>query len=165
MHIKPSLAHYERLRELLIEAHPELDALTLENTLEGLTSLHEVLEAVVRQALDDEAICDALKGRISDAQDRLSRIQARARKKREAVRNAMLEADISSINAADFTASLRAGSKSLVVKDEAAIPGEFFDPQAPKLNRGRLSSELKRGGTVAGATLSNGEPSLSVRVR
>ncbi len=49
--------------------------------------------------------------------------------------------------------------------DECAIPATFFVPREPRLDRIGLLSELKGGGTVTGAQLSNPEPVLSVRVR
>lgn len=38
-------------------------------------------------------------------------------------------------------------------------------PSEPKLNRQKLANELKEGTEIPGATLSNPEPVLSVRVR
>ena len=77
----------------------------------------------------------------------------------------MLEAEIKKITAPDFTVSLRSGMPSLLVLDEAAIPESFWEPQAPRLNRQALLVELKQGGAIAGAQLSNPEPVLSVRTR
>ncbi|MCB1483927.1 MAG: siphovirus Gp157 family protein [Hyphomicrobiaceae bacterium] len=165
VHLKPVTDHYQRLKERLSDAYPDIDALTLENTLEGMTSLHEALETIIRQFLDDEAICEALKGRIADASERLVRIQNRARNKREAVRDCMIEAEISSIQAADFTATIRAGVSSLKITDETQIKAEFWEPQAPKLSRARLLKALKAGQSIDGVNLSNPQPALSVRVK
>ena len=52
-----------------------------------------------------------------------------------------------------------------MVLDEAAVPSIFWQPSAPKLNRQGLLSELKEGVEIAGVTLSNPEPVLSVRTR
>ena len=40
---------------------------------EQLTDLHEILEAVIRAALADEALASGLKGRIGEMEDRLGR--------------------------------------------------------------------------------------------
>jgi hypothetical protein len=48
--------------------------------------------------------------------------------------------------------------------DEAAVPSIYWKPREPRLNRQKLSSELKDGAEITGVTLSNPEPVLSVRV-
>ena len=63
----------------------------------------------------------------------------------------------------DFTASVRAGSPSLVVTAEELIPEDYWVPQAPKLSRQALLSDLKQGERVPGAELSNAQPVLMVR--
>ena len=45
----------------------------------------------------------------------------------------------------DFTASVRAGSPSLMVISEAVVPETYWLPQPPKLDRQSLLSELKTG--------------------
>ena len=72
------LSHYEFLRERLAAQFPEADEETLLDTLEGMTELHEMIAAVVRARFDDLTLVAALKSRISDMQERLSRIGHRA---------------------------------------------------------------------------------------
>jgi hypothetical protein len=54
---------------------------------------------------------------------------------------------------------------SLLVLDEQAVPSIYWQPVAPKLKRQELLNELKQGSDIAGVTLSNPEPVLSVRTR
>ncbi len=54
---------------------------------------------------------------------------------------------------------------ALVVLNEDAVPKTYWEPGEPRLRRQVLASDLKDGAEVAGATLSNPEPVLSVRVR
>ena len=49
--------------------------------------------------------------------------------------------------------------------DEAAVPSIYWEPREPRLKRQELALDLKGGAEVAGATLSNPEPVLSVRTR
>lgn len=156
---------YLRVRERLAEEYPELDEETLADTIEGLTDLNEVLAAVVRSALGDEALAEGLRGRIGDMQGRLARLEDRAARLRQIVREVMTEADLKKITAPDFTVSLRPGSPALVVTDEAAIPKHYWVAREPRLDRQGLHAELKRGSVIAGANLSNPEPVLSVRVK
>lgn len=58
---------YAELRRRLIEADPEIDDTTLLDTLEGATNLSEALGEVIRAALDEEALADSLRARVSGA--------------------------------------------------------------------------------------------------
>jgi hypothetical protein len=77
----------------------------------------------------------------------------------------MTEVGLTRLEQADFTASVRTGSPSLVVTTEDLIPEDYWVPQAPKLSRQALLSDLKRGLSVSGAQLSNVQPVLSVRTK
>lgn len=160
-----SAATYCALRERLLAEDPNLDEQTLADTVEGLTDLHDILAAVIRSALCDEALATGLKTRIDDMQRRLQRLEERAHKRRQMARDVMVETNIKNITAPDFTISIRPGSSALLVLDEAVIPPSYWEPREPRLNRQALLAELKSGSTVAGVKLSNPEPILSVRTR
>ena len=159
------LSHHEYLRHKLQSDYPDIDEETLLDTLEGLTDLHEMIAAVTRSRLDDLAISSALRSRISDMQERLSRIEHRADKAKDIVVDVMERAGIKKVSEADFTVSLRATSPSLIVSDEAVIPEEYWKPQAPKLDRQGLIGAMKAGAIVSGAMLGNGGVTISVRTR
>ena len=160
-----SLATYRTIRDRIVAAVGDLDEETLRDTLEGETDLHEVVASVVRAAKTDEALAEGLRGYLKDLRERLDGLKERARRKREMARNAMVQADLETIRAPDFTLSVRAGAPALVVVDEEAIPEEYWVSQSPKLDRQGLLSDMKRGRAVAGVALSNPEPVLNVRVR
>ena len=159
------LSHHEYLRHKLLSDYPNIDEETLLDTLEGLTELHEMIAAVTRSRLDDLAIVSALRSRISDMQERLSRIEHRADKAKDIVVDVMERAGIKKVSDADFTVSLRQTSPSLVVADEAVIPEEYWRPQAPKLDRQGLIGAIKAGEVVPGTLLGNGGVTISVRTR
>src|SRR5450759_1527853 len=98
-------------------------------------------------------------------QGRLDRLQDRAAKRRQIAKDVMGELDLKKLAAPDFTASLRPGMPALVVLNEDAVPSIYWQPGEPRLNRQELAYELKQGAEIAGATLSNPEPVLSVRTR
>lgn len=160
-----SAAGYRAIRDRLKTEDPNIDEQTLADTVEGLTNLHEILEAIIRSALQDEALATGLKGRISDMQGRLDRLQDRASKRRQIAKDVMVELDLKKIIVPDFTVSIRAGNPGLMVIDEAAVPPIYWEPGQPRLRRQVLAADLKQGEDVPGATLSNPEPILSVRVR
>ncbi len=103
--------------------------------------------------------------RIAEMEDRLARLQDRALKRRRIAKEVMAELDIKKLEAPDFTASIRPGMPALVVLDAASVPSVYWQPREPRLDRANLAADLKQGTDVAGATLSNPEPVLSVRTR
>jgi hypothetical protein len=156
---------YQELKNRLQADFPALDHETLADTLEGITDLHEMIAAVIRSALVDEALQAGLRLRVDDMRERLSRLELRASKKRVLALEAMTEAGLAKLEQPDFTASTRAGSPALVVIAVDKIPGPYWLPQPPKLNRQAILGELKRGTEIPGAQMSNPQPVLMVRTR
>ena len=163
--IRSETANYLWLKHKLLAAYDNLDDETLADTLAGATSLPEALSAAVRAVLDDQALCEALKGRLSDLKSRLDRLEVRIQATRVVICEAMEEAGLTKITEPDFTLSLRTGVPPLMVIDEDAIPDAYWSPQPPKLERGVLKRALSDGKDIPGAVLGNAAPSISVRVR
>src|ERR1017187_5239291 len=157
--------HYRSIRDRIRAQDPQIDEQTLADTVEGLTDLHEIVQAVIRAALADEALGRGLKCRISDMQGRLDRLEDRALKRRQIAKDVMVELGLKKLNAPDFTASIREGIPSLIVLNEDAVPSIYWQPSEPHLKRQELAYELKQGADIDGVALSDPEPVLSVRVR
>ena len=156
---------YRTIRDRIRAEDPSIDEQTLTDTVEGLTDLHEIIAAIIRAALADEALATGLKGRIAEMQDRLERLQDCAAKRRQVAKDVMVELDLKKITAPDFTVSIRPGMPALLVLDDASVPSIYWEPRDPRLNRQGLLSDLKGGTEIEGVTLSNPEPVLSVRTK
>jgi hypothetical protein len=156
---------YLQLKERILVNYPQADEETLLDTLEGITDLHEMIAAVIRSALVDEALHAGLCFRLDDMKERLSRLELRATKKRQLALEAMNEVGLTKLEQPDFTASARAGAPALVVIAEDRIPEAYWLPQPPKLDRQAILGELKRGLAIPGAQMSNAKPVLTVRTK
>ena len=154
---------FTELRLRLVELHPDLDESTLNDTLEGATNFKEALASLIRSALEDECLANALRDRMTDMRTRLSRHEARAASKRQVVLGNMEAADIRKLTEPDFTASTRTGPPSVVIDNEEELPIDYLLPQRPKPDKRAILEALTRGALVPGATLSQTKPSLSVR--
>ena len=164
MNIDFAAITYRTIRDRIRTEDPQIDEQTLADTVEGLTDLHEIVTAIIRSALADEALATGLKSRIADMQGRLDRLQDRASKRRQIAKDVMVELDLKKITAPDFTVSIRPGLPALLVLDKAAVPSIYWEPREPRLNRQELAADLKQGAEISGVALSNPEPVLSVRV-
>ena len=165
MNLEFAAITYRSIRDRIRAQDPQIDEQTLADTVEGLTDLHEIVTAIIRSALADEALATGLKIRISEMQERLDRLQDRASKRRQIAKDVMVELDLKKLTAPDFTASIRPGMPALMVIDEAAVPSIYWEPRDPRLNRQGLVADLKQGAEITGVALSEPEPVLSVRVR
>jgi Siphovirus Gp157 len=163
--LKVPSATYRAICDRIRAEDPQIDEQTLADTVEGLTDVHEIVASIVRAALADEALATGLKSRVAEMEERQGRLQDRAAKRRQIVKNVMVELDIKKITAPDFTVSIRCGMPALLVLDEAVVPSIYWQPSMPRLNRQGLLSELKGGAEIEGVALSNPEPVLSVRTR
>jgi len=164
-HLEFAAIAHRFVRDRLRAEDPQIDEQTLADTVEGLTDVHEIVAAIVRAALADEALATGLKSRAGEMEERLNRLQDRAAKRRQIVKEVMVELDIKKITAPDFTVSIRPGMPALLVLNEVVVPSIYWQPSAPRLDRQGLLSELKGGAEIDGVALSDPEPVLSVRIR
>ena len=156
---------YQAIKDRLQSEYPNIDEETLTDTLEGITDLHEMIAAVIRSALVDQALQAGLRHLVDDMKERLSRLELRASKKRQLALEAMTEVGLTKLEQPDFTASARAGSPALVVIAEEIVPDVYWRPQPPKLDRQAIIGELKQGIEIPGAQMSNPQPVLMVRTK
>lgn len=161
--VHDELRSYERLRDLL--AAEESDPAAILDTLEGETNLHEALMVMAESALDDESMAEAIQLRIERLQQRKSRCEITADRKRGIIIMAMERAGLKTVKGAAATLTMRDVAPKAVIEDEAVMPARFFKPQDPKLDKSSLTDALKAGEAIPGARLSNGGVSLTIRVK
>lgn len=147
-----------QIRAALAEAEDE--DLTLD-MVEGETSLFELIDRVMNDDAEDEAHITAIKARADDLRDRKARLERRQKARRGVVQAALDTAGIRKLERAEYTASLRAVAPSVEIVDPDAIPDELV-----RIKREPDKTAIKKAlgdGPVAGARLTNGGETISVR--
>ena len=156
---------FEHLSRQLLRDYPDIDEETLADTLEGATDLNEAISAIVRSALDDEAMAEALKARMEDMRARLERIKTTASNKRLAALDVMEQTGLSKVTVPDITISVRPAPVGVVITDDEAVPNTFKVPQPARVDKKGLLKHLKNGEVITGAALTNPRLTLSVRTK
>ena len=100
----------------------------------------------------------------AEIKERRTRFEAKAEQIRSIVTWAMGEIGIAKVEAPDLTASLSAGKPVAVVTDELALPDEYVRVKREP-NKTALKEALLGGATIPGATLGNGNATLTLRTR
>jgi len=98
-------------------------------------------------------------------QDRQARIQEQVVKKRDLVVTVMDRTYLTNISKPDFTNSLPATARPLVISGKNSIPSAYWNEQVLKLDKKKLIASLSARQTVPGASLGNSGVTVSVRVK
>ena len=163
--LQAELSKHKFIRDQLLSNIPNLDEETLADTLDGATDLKEVLTAVIRSALDDEAMAAGISTRLADLKARLDRFETRAKRKRQLALQAMAEAEMPKLIEPDFSASLKLGAPSVEIEAEDKIPAAYWKPQPAKLDKLGILAALKTGTEIDGAVLVAPKQQLTVRTK
>jgi hypothetical protein len=151
----------EALRAGLLKVTDDKDV--IRDTIEGASNLHEIIRAVLLSVEEDQAMVDGISARMEDLGERRRRFKDRIEAKRAQVEQAMLIGEMKMVECDLGTFYLTSVPPKAVPADESAIPSEFFEPQAPKLDTRKLLAALKEGRAIPGAHLSNGGVTLALR--
>lgn len=149
-----------------LEVHHELldDPDLMMVLAEGETSLLEAIDLMLEADLYDEALLDGLKAQKDTLSVRLHRFTERRSSRRAVLEQALLLLERKSLERPIGTLTLSNRPPVVVVEEEAQIPARFFDLR-PTLNKRSLKEALDAGEDIAGARLSNGSVSLTLRRR
>lgn len=166
------------------------DADFIRDTIEGETSLHEQIGALVASIAEDEAVADGIKALLDNLGARKKRLEARADVKRALVACAMEIGELRKIDTPAGTVSLKPVPPKLIPTEESDIPARFWKVGDPILDRRALGDALKARDAalkeaqaiedqearalgiaaveaahppIPGATLSNGSLTISIR--
>jgi len=152
-----------QIAEQIIAAGIDEDDEHFADLLASETDVQDRLRRIVRASRYIANDAKALGEMIGEMRERKARLERKAEGLRGAVAWAMGECALKRLNAPDFTATLAAGKPKVIVTDEAALPDDVCVLK-------REPSKTAIAAWIAdkpcpGAEMSNGGPSLTVRVR
>lgn len=133
-------------------------------SVESQTDLHEFLRELERKREDAEALEAALKLTMDSLKQRRERFERREQGIRALMFSAMQWADLRRVELPEATLSVRDGTPKVIVIDESQIPDEFMRIKKEP-DKIKIKEALNGFAEVPGATMSNVEPVLAVRVK
>lgn len=136
------------------------------SAIEGETSLHEAIAAILDEIDVEDALVRGLEDKIEDFEERRNRIKLRIERQRAAIEQAMIICERDKMVLPTATLFLRKSKPGLVIDNEADIPSDFWKVETKmKLDKSALKSTLENGMPVDGAHLDNGSVSLTIRTK
>jgi ABC-type transporter Mla subunit MlaD len=146
--------------------HPELleDDEAWLATLESETSFEELLTTIVRRIEDTKALVIGTKDRFDELKARKDRFEQRVESLRNLAFKLMSVAERAKVELPEATLSLRAGTQQLVGDaDPKELPDDLCTITREP-NRKAIKERLQLA-PVPGFQLTNGSPSLSIRIK
>jgi uncharacterized protein YbcI len=157
----------EIARSLLANIHSVLsdDEEMAITAIEGETNLLETISVAVERISELEALEDATKARLDALKARKERFGRQAENIRTALLAAMAAVEMRKLELPTATITLKAVPPKANVYSEADVPSSFWKPQPPKLDLAAITAALKAKETIPGASLSNGNETVSIRFK
>jgi hypothetical protein len=147
--------------------HPELmeDDDAWELSLESETDLDELLTKIIRRIEDTKALVIGTKDRFEELKTRKERFETRIDGLRTLLFKMMEAADLKKRELPEATLSMHSGQKQLIGDaDPTTLPDDLCKiSRSP--DRTAIKDALKAGKTVPGYSLSNSQPTLSIRIK
>ncbi len=152
--------------DTLIASYPDLseDEVLRADMIEGSTDLIEFMRRLEVRRQEADTSAQAIAANIDALRARMARFERRDQAIRYLMFNMLQAAHLRKLEMPEATLSVRLGVPKVVVTDEAALPDEFCrikrEPDKAKIKQ--ALAELK---VVPGATLSNAEDTIAIRVK
>lgn len=143
---------------------PELDAdddLRFD-MLEGSTKFHEIIAALLDQAMESEMMSKAVKLMIDRLSARQSALDTRYDSRRSLIHRLMQLVEMRSIEVPAGKITVASTPKKVIITDESLIPDEYMRVKREP-NKTLIKSALDKKEFVSGAALSNGGTTIQIR--
>lgn len=135
-------------------------------TLDSETDLNEFLDMLIAGNQEDAAFAGGLATAIAEMELRQARFEHRIKARKKLMQSLLDAAGIKKAERPLATLSIRNGTPKVIITDEHGLPDSFVRiTRAPDRQKIKEYLTMHPNGSIAGAVMSNGEPSLSVRVK
>lgn len=140
------------------------DAELMHDTIEGETGLLEAIDQVLARIDAAEACAIGLETIEARYKLRRQAMEARSDRLRAMIEQAMVIAELRSLQRPAATLTMANRAANVVIDDEAKIPTRFFKSPEPVLDKKALKAALSQG-EIEGAHLSQGGVTLTISRR
>ncbi len=151
----------ENLKLLHVELFEDEEAWLM--SLESETDMNALLTSIVRRIEDAKALVIGTKDRFAELEARKKRFENRIESLRTLAFKLMEAADLAKIELPEVTLSIRNKPPSIFITDEDSLP-DIACKFERKPDKEKIK-ELLATGLVAGAAMTNGGKTLSIRIK
>lgn len=144
----------------------------LADTIEGETSLFEVVDKLLDRMRDCDVTIEGIEAVAAGLAERKRRAEEAKKRDRAMLEQAMTIAGVEKIARPTATLSLSQRAPSVLITEESDIPARFWIAGDPKLDKKALAEAVRahveepgEHEPIPGATLSNGAPSITIRTK
>lgn len=150
----------------LFATYPELedDETLRADMLEAETDLHALINRIIKQKLDADAMASAVKSRKADLAERQARFERKAEGMKTLAKSLMLAADLPKIMLPDATVSITKPRTRVNIIDVNELPQGYFITER-KAKSAEIKAALEGGETIPGAELTLGDDGIMVRTK
>lgn len=135
------------------------------DTLDGETDVIDIVDMLIEQAHEAEALASAIKAREQALKVRRERLEKRVEVARDGIVKVLAAADLKKLERPSATVSRRAGSVSVEIFDGLEIPTQLLTEKITySPDKKAIKAMLEAGEVVPGARLTTGQETLTMRV-
>ncbi len=164
MNLRADLSLIAAMAEMLAPYRDDEE--TYADTLDGETDVFDILDGEIAAMQSDEALAAAIKAREADLKTRRERIKMRAEAHRKNIKLVLSYAALAKAERPLATVSIRPGSLSVRIVDEAEIPSQLMREEVTRApDKAAIKAQIEAGETVPGAVMERGDDVLNVRVK
>lgn len=164
MNIQSNLPLIAAMAEMLAPYRDDEE--TYSDTLEGETNVMDLLDGEIAAMQSDEALAEAIKAQEDALRVRRERVSMRAEAHKKNLKLILQHAVLQKAERPRATVSIRPGSLSVRIVDEAEIPSQLMREKVTRApDKAAIKAQIEAGVEVPGAVIERGDDTVSVRVK